>query len=66
MRGEGLRVRAAHDRMQEGRFDLVEALFFHVMADGRDDLRALHEGLVHLGVHDKIDITLAIAQLLVG
>ena len=38
MRGEGLRVRTAHDRMQEGRFDLVEALFFHVMANSRDDL----------------------------
>ena len=38
MRGEGLRVRAAHDRMQEGRFDLVETLLFHVVADSRDDL----------------------------
>ena len=66
MRGEGLRVRAAHDRMQEGRFDLVETLLFHVVADSRDDLRALHEGLVHLGVHDQVDIPLTIAQFLVG
>ncbi len=36
------------------------------MADGRDDLAALAEGVAHVGVHDEVDVTLAVANLAVG
>ena len=66
VRDERLCVRAAQDRMQKRRFDLVEALLLHVAADGCHDLETLLERALDLGVHDKVDIALAITRLLVG
>ena len=67
VRDERLGVGAAHDRLQERRFHLVVAqLVFHVMADSRHDFRALLEHGAHLGVRDKIDVALTIADFLIG
>ena len=65
VRDERLCVRAAQDGMQKRRFHLVEALVLHVAADGGDDLEALLEDLLDFGIHDQIDVTLAITRLLV-
>ena len=66
VRDERLRVRAAQNRVQKRRLDLVEALLLHVAANGGNYLEALLEHGLDLGVHDQIDIALAIARLLVG
>ena len=51
--------------MQKRGFHLVEALVLHVAADGGDNLEALLEDLLDLGVHDQVDVALAITRLLV-
>ncbi len=66
VRDERLGVRAAEDRMQKRRLNLVEALLLHVAADGRDDLEALLEGLLDLGIHHQVDVTLTITRFFVG
>ncbi len=66
VRDEGTRVRTAQDAVQKRRLHLHEALLFHVRPDGRHDGRALHERVAHLGVHDHVDVALAVARLLVG
>ena len=52
--------------MQKRGLHLVEALLLHVAANGGNHLEALLERGLHLGIHDQIDIALAIARLLVG
>ena len=66
VRNERLRVRAAQNRMQKRRLHLVEALLLHIAADGSHDLKALFERALDLGIHNKVDVALAIARLLVG
>ena len=66
VRDERLCVRTAQDRMQKRRLDLVETLLLHVAADGSHDLETLLERALDLGVHDKVDVALTIARLLVG
>ena len=65
VRDERLCVRAAQDGVQKRRFHLIETLVLHVAADGGHDLEALLEDLLDLGVHDQVDVALAITRLLV-
>ena len=66
MRDEWPRRRAAGDRLQHRRLDLDEALAVEEAADEAHDAGADAEGLAHLGVHDQVDIALAVARLGVG
>ena len=43
--------------------DFHEAAVIQEPADLADDLRALHEGVAHLGVHDQIQISLTVADV---
>ena len=36
------------------------------IADGGDHLRTLHEGILHLGIHDEVGVALTIAHVRVG
>ena len=36
-------------------------MIVHELADGLDDLRALDEGIAHLGVDDHVEVALAVA-----
>ncbi len=65
VRDEGLGVCAAQDAVQEGSLDLEEALLLHVAADGGNDLGALDEGVLDVGIDDQVDVALAIAGFLV-
>ena len=65
MGDEGLCVRAADNRVQKRRFDFRVSFVVHEAANGGDDARAFLDRLANLGVHDQIDIALAIARLLV-
>ena len=42
-----------------------KALILHVAADGGDDFEALLEDLLDFGVHDQVDVALAITRFLV-
>ena len=66
VRGEGARVGAAERLLQDGRLDLEVALVLHEAPDAGDDPRAVDERLLDLGVHDEVDVALAVADLAVG
>ncbi len=57
---------ATLDGLEDGRFNLVVAVCLHVAAERREDLRALHEGGVHVFVGNEVHIALTVADLLVG
>ncbi len=57
---EGARRRAARDGLQHGRFDFDELLPFKETADVRNNARAQHEAFARLGVHDEVEVTLAV------
>ena len=63
---EGLGVGAAHDLLQDRGLDFQEVEAVHVGAAGGDDLRAVDEDLLDVGVHHEVNVALAIAGLLVG
>ena len=65
VRGEGLGRGTAHDGVQHGGLDLEVALVLAEAAQSRGDLEALGEGVFDLGVHDEVDVALAVAGLLV-
>ncbi len=65
-RDERLGRGAALNGLQDGCLDLHVAVVLHVAAEGGDDGGALAEGLAHVLVHDEVDVTLAIASLLIG
>ena len=52
--------------MHHRRLDLHVAVGLHVAANERDDLAALAEDVAHLGVHDEVNVALAVANLAVG
>ena len=66
MRDERLRVGAAQDGVHHRRLDLDVAVRLHVAADQRHDLAALAEDVAHLGVHDEVEVALAVTDLAVG
>jgi hypothetical protein len=66
VRLEGLGRGAAIDGMQHRRLDLHEAVILHEAADAGDDLRALLETQLRIGVGQDVEMALAVAQLDVG
>ena len=66
VRDERLGRSTALDGLEDGGLDLHVAVVLHVAAEGRHDARALGESLADVGVHDEVDVALAIARLLVG
>ncbi len=66
MRHEGARRRATRDRLHHRRLDLEEVLLDQITADGIDHAGARLEQVAGLGVHDQVDVALAIALLLIG
>ena len=48
------------------RFDLHEALCIEIAANCADDFRALDKGILSLGIHNEIDITLTISCIDIG
>ena len=66
VRDERLGVGTTQDGMHHGGLDLHVAVGLHVAADEADDLAALAEGVADLGVHDEVDVALAVANLAVG
>src|SRR5262249_51093007 len=62
---EGARGGAAIDRLHHRRFDLDEALRFELTAQGGDDPRSGDKYFARLGVGNKIEVTLAIADFYV-
>jgi len=65
VRDEGLGRRAAGDLVHHGRLDLEEAEVVEELAHVVDDARALDEDVAALGVHDEVEVALAVALLLV-
>lgn len=63
---ERTRVGTAGDGVQHWGFDFEEGLAVEVAADGGDDLGAHDEGVLHVGIHDEVDVALAITELGVG
>ena len=57
---------ATLDGLEDGRLNLVVAVRLHVAAERREDLRALHEGGIHVFVGNEVHIALTVAYLLVG
>ena len=66
VRDEGLRVRAAGDRVQHRRLDLEEAVVHHEGADRAERLAARDEALARVLVRDQVDIPLAVLLFLVA
>ena len=66
VRDEGLGVGAAENGVHHGGLDLHVPVGLHVAADERDDLAPAAEGVAHVGVHDQVDVALAVAHLSVG
>jgi len=62
MRDEGLRVRAARDRVQHRGFDFEEAVLRHEVADRRDHLGTRDEAVARHVIRHQIDVTLAVDQ----
>ena len=52
--------------MHHGGLDLHVAVGLHVAADQADDGAALAEHVADLGVHDEVNVTLAVADLAIG
>ena len=65
VRDEGTGVRADLDGLQHGRVDLEEALAVQKLAQRLDDLAALDEHVLDLGVDDGIDVALTVAHVLI-
>ncbi len=65
MSNKGLGVRSANDAVKERSLHFVELFSLHVAANSRNDARALFEGGLNFGVHNEVDVTLAIAQFLI-
>ena len=63
VRDEGTRVRAARDRRKDRRLHLERSVRVEHAAEGLDYLRALAEGLAHLGVRDQVGVALAVTDL---
>ncbi len=66
VRLKGARGGAARIGDEHGRLDLDKALLVEKAADLADHERALDKGIARFGIHDQIDIALAVAQLAVG
>ncbi len=66
MSDKGLGRGAAGDRVQHRRLDLEIAARDEMAAQRRDDPAAPAQGLAAFGVHDQVEIALAIAQLDIG
>ncbi len=66
VRHERTRQRAAGDRLHHRGLDLEEAAGAKELARGVEDLGAGAEDLAHVGVHEQIEIALAVAHLDVG
>ena len=66
VRDEGPRGRAAGDHVHHRRLDLEEAALVEEAAHARDDGRARAEGRRDARVGDQVEVTLAVARLLVG
>ena len=60
---EGTSRSAAGVGDEHGCLNLDEVLSVEVTADSRDDLGALDEGVLDLGVHDQVDVALTVAQV---
>ena len=63
VREERTRRRADLKRRQNRCIDLEEALAVEVAAQLTQNLTALFEGVLHLGVHDQVHIALAVAHV---
>ena len=66
MRGEGLGVRAARNRVQHGRFDFQEIVLHHEVAQAAYGFAARDKALARGLVGHQIDIALAVFHFLVG
>ncbi len=63
MGGKRARRGAAGNRMHHRRFDFVEIVLHHEVADGADNAAPFFEDFAHLGINDQVEITLPIAGL---
>ena len=66
MRNEWLCVCAAKNLLKNGGLNLHVAVRLHKLADDGDNLGALAEYVADLGVHDEVNVALAITDLAVG
>ena len=66
MRDEWLCVCAAKNLLKNRGLNLHVAVGLHKLADDGDDLGTLTEYVADLGVHDKVNVALAITNLAVG
>ena len=66
VRDERLCVCAAKNLLKNRGLNLHVTVRLHELADDGDDLRALAEHVADLGVHDEVNIALAITNLAVG
>ena len=66
VRDEWLCVCAAKNLLENRGLNLHVAVRLHELADDRDNLRALAKYVADLGVHDKVNVALAITNLAVG
>ena len=66
VRNERLCVCAAKNLLENRGLNLHVAVRLHELADDGDDLRALAEYVADLGVHDEVNVALAITNLAVG
>ena len=60
---ERLRRRAAGNRLHRGRLDLDVAAFVEKIPDLMDDGATLEHHVLHVGIRDQVQITLAVADL---
>jgi hypothetical protein len=66
VRRERSRGGTAVERLQHRRLHLEKVALEQELAHRLDQPRALDEHLAHLGVHHRVDVALAVADLLVG
>ena len=66
MGNEGAGRSASGNILEDRGLYLEAAGGVEVLAHGGDDLRPLYEGVLHLGIHDQIDIALAVTHLGIG
>ena len=66
VRHEGSCRRASRNIVKHGRFHLEISLFVKIVSDFFKHLRAFHESGFHVGIDDKVDVTLAVTQIRVS
>ncbi|MNJ79834.1 hypothetical protein D3C77_779860 [compost metagenome] len=63
VRDEWTRSRSSSNRVQRRRLNFQITVGVQIAAHGLNDFGTSNKGLLHIGVNDKIDITLTVAQL---